>query len=65
MPDNGRKPVGNRTFILKDSRTWEDAMRVASVRGETVSEAIGKFLKEYIQQNRSLLNMVDRAKAKG
>lgn len=43
-----RQPMGNRVIRVSDS-LWAKAKMRADERGETVSEAVRKFLERYVK----------------
>lgn len=51
----------NKTIYISDSQTWEDAKRIASIRGSNVSAVIQWLLVDYVNEHRELLKVVQKA----
>lgn len=52
-------PMRHRNFRLDDT-TWQDASRIAELRGERISDVMRTLVKAYVTRHRKLLDK-DRA----
>jgi hypothetical protein len=54
----------NRTLYLskdEDDSLWETAQRIAGIKNESMSAAVIRGLRKYVEENRHLLEAVERA----